>query len=247
MHFANKQIDRDGSGFGDNVDGTQKLLARLPAHCLGIIYGSSMSVYGAGKQENITEDVKCQPQSPLAKSRYRVEQLVFQYAKDHHQWAISCRPRFIIGRGDNFLLPGLSKMFKKGLSVGNGQQVFSIIDVDDYAQILLQLASYIAGPVPSRQIAVNVSYRQPVSLNSIERIMSATERKIWRLPVSAWILKSLNGRHPRLSPMIDKLALIGLSHSGNVERLRNLIGGSSSILDQNPLIKIQSAVVRTVN
>src|SRR5262245_46464626 len=57
VHFATKQIDSDGSGFErTNVEGTKRLMSRLPASCLGVIYGSSASVYGQGAQSGLRED-----------------------------------------------------------------------------------------------------------------------------------------------------------------------------------------------
>lgn len=49
VHYAVKQIDPDGTGFERvNVGGTERLLAALPASVRGLIYGSTLSVYGSG-------------------------------------------------------------------------------------------------------------------------------------------------------------------------------------------------------
>ena len=46
-----KQFDLDGTGFERvNVGGTERLLAALPPSVRGVIYGSTLSVYGSGPQ-----------------------------------------------------------------------------------------------------------------------------------------------------------------------------------------------------
>ncbi len=245
VHFANKQVD-DGSGFDCNFANTQAFLERLPSHCRGVIYGSSMSVYGSGSQVRIGESSQCRPDTPLAQSRFDVEQLVHRVAEMTGTWGINLRPRFIIGDGDKHLLPGIKQSLKKGVRVGSGEQAFSVIDVDDYANIVLRLVERVLSDKRAKQIALNVGYDSPVTMKCFERALGeGTQKRRVRIPVSSIVNKGIRKIMPKLESTIEKLNLVGLSHSADVNRLRSIIGGE--LVDQNPIIKVRNAAARAAN
>lgn len=246
LHFANKQIDSDNTGFHEvNVDGTKHLISALTPHCQGIIYGSSMSVYGQKAQFAVEEDAPTLPETPLARSRLCAEQHVLKTACQRGISAFVLRPRFIIGRGDQHTLPALHRLFRKGLRIGDGTQRFTIIDVDDYAAIILALARRIAERCEANdplQTALNVGYVKSVSLNDIRSVINEfvqLKNRTWSIP--AWLADVLRwipiGRATSLS---NKLELIGRHHVGDVKRLESEVG--ISIIGRDPREALTQAV-----
>ena len=146
VHLATKQIDHDRSGYTyNNVLGTRSLLRMLPASTMGLIYASSTSVYGQGPHEGVREkDARLDPKTDLAKSRAAAESAIISAMSDRRKSAVILRPRFILGLEDRYTLPAIIKMVKAGFLIGSGQQAYSVIDVDDYAEIIVRLARRIA-------------------------------------------------------------------------------------------------------
>jgi nucleoside-diphosphate-sugar epimerase len=260
LHFAIKQIDSDHSGFGAiNVDATAQLLGCLSSSLAGVIYGSSMSVYGQGNQDGVSETQAAQPETALALSRHQAEQIISHAAQARNIPAWLLRPRFVLGQGDRFVLPGLCRMVQKRMSIGNGQQRFSIIDVADYARIIIRLSQLAAGPesgpgatqgaasqAMASQRALHVGYASPLSLNEItQQIRQQHKLQAARvsLPAAPWLRKLL-----RLLPGAggDKLAtqieLIGLPHWGKTDALQSLIG--PDLLNRNPLAVLAGIIER---
>jgi nucleoside-diphosphate-sugar epimerase len=246
VHVASKQIDRDGSGFDAvNVGGTRALLGALTPACRGVIYGSSISVYGQGAQEGNDEDAPLSPDTPLARSRVDAERAIFDAARSRGFDAFALRPRFILGRGDRFTLPGLVRLFARGISLGSGAQAFTIVDVADYAEVVLRLADRIARGETARGqcAALHVGYRRAVTLDEIHRTLSCAfplPRVRVRVPVTPRITRTL-ARVPSASvrAATTKLELMGLSHRVSVGRLAGQIGGD--LVDRDPLLTLQSA------
>ena len=202
-----------------------------------------MSVYGNQEQNNISEISPYRADTPLAQSRIDVERLITAYAQKHGIWSMHLRPRFIVGEGDHFFLPGLHKLFKRSISIGDGAQQFNIIDVGDYANIVLSLAKHIQGEQYPQQTALNIGYEQPVCLRDIENVLCSTSLlPRFRIPVSTKLIKFLKFVLPRSSGLCEKLALLGYSHVGDVRKLKCFIG--SKIIGRNPLTRIAAASER---
>ncbi|MBW4618334.1 MAG: NAD(P)-dependent oxidoreductase [Cyanosarcina radialis HA8281-LM2] len=244
VHLAVKQIDRDGSGFDKvNIDGTKSLLVQVNDRTLGTIYNSSLSVYGEDPQRGVEESMPLNPQTALARSRAASELLVAESMKKSHRWALLLRPRFVLGEGDRFVLPGLLKLSSQRIGIGNGQQRFSIIDVDDYGTILLRLAVNMAqnGKYPQQQ-ALNVGYRQPVSFT--ELIDALRERYIISDPLvkiatPLWLIRSCQ-RVPKLQALAAKLSLIGCDRYADSSKLAAIVG--EDIVNRSPSIALKRAV-----
>ncbi len=243
VHLASKQIDRDNLGFECNVDNIEVFLTRLPRHCRGIIYGSSMSVYGAGSQKSVNEHSLCRPDTRLAKSRLAVERLIQRYAKAHNIWSFSLRPRFIVGDGDRHFMPGLKKALAKGLRVGSGRQRFSIIDVDDYATVIIRLSEHILKVTEAKQLELNVGYESSISMTTLESlVMGDASARALRIPVFSLLNRIIRKLIPASESFIEKISLLGLSHSADVKQLKKLIG--ADLVDQNPTTKMRFAIDR---
>ncbi len=220
VHLANKNIDHDGSGFQQtNVHGTEKLLKACRPSTRGMIYNSSLSVLGQGAQVNSSHIAPVHPQTDLALSRAQAEESVLRGARKLNTTAYCLRPRFILGDGDNYVMPALAKLVNKGLYLGDGQQRYSVIDVDDYAKIIVQLATRCLQTDVVEQIPLNIGYSSPLSYEVIfselrKKMASASRKKT--IPAPA-LLASLLKRIPNktLQAKAIQLQLIGLDHFGD--------------------------------
>jgi nucleoside-diphosphate-sugar epimerase len=246
VHFAVKQIDHDRTGFAaTNVRANRRLERLLSERLCGVIYASSMSVYGAKVQDGIGEDAEPRPASPLARSRYAAEELWLNAASRRGIGAYMLRPRFVLGRGDRYVLPGLASAYARGLMPGSGHQRFSVIDADDYAQVVLELARRCSMTPTLAPRALNVGYARPLRMLEIEAALSAVRpapKRHWRVPASEpWLscLRLAGGR--RGDALATRLELLGLSHWGRVSALEAEIG--TEITTRDPLTCVTSAAV----
>ncbi|MEW9899305.1 NAD(P)-dependent oxidoreductase [Chitinivorax sp. PXF-14] len=247
VHFAVKQIDHDGTGFiATNVDATRRLLRGLGPRLRGVIYGSSMSVYGQDEQDGISEIAAPNPGTALAHSRHLAERLVGNVARQREIPAYLLRPRFVLGEGDRFVLPSLARMVQKRVRIGSGRQRFSVIDVDDYACAISRLAQRIIagapGAVPKQEV-LNVGYGQPVACaDLLDELAAALDapKAIWRLPVSRRLTLTLR-RLPfsGSTALATRLELVGLPHWGEVDALGELVG--RDLTSRDPLAAVRSA------
>ncbi len=232
VHFATKQIDHDDSGFYDaNVEGTKRLIEALPKSTKGIIYGSSMSVYGQGQQVDVTEQQPVKPETELAETRVEAEKIILDAAKSSGRTGFVLRPRFMLGNGDQYTLKGFKTMVQKGIVVGSGKQSYSIIDVDDYAEIIISLAQSVMKRDEKNEplsCPLNIGYEKPVSLDYIlheicnDNGSKFPTKKIPVFKILPAILRALP--ISAAASFATKLELVGLSHYGNVKALTNEIG-----------------------
>lgn len=227
FHLATLGIDQ-GEGFeATNVAGTRRLIESAGDALRVVLYTSSISVYGQGPQRGEQEDeLPLAPETPLAKSRAAAEQLLAEAMEARGGSAIFTRPRYILGQGDRHTLPGLSKLARAGWLLGQGSQRFSVIDVDDYAQVLLRAAER-GSETPFRG-GLHVGYREGLSLEDLlSALAEAVERpapgRRLRLPgfvVST--LAALPSRKTRRGATIYQL--FGQDHHVGVDRLASWLG-----------------------
>ncbi len=249
VHFGVKQIDTDGSGFEQtNVIGTRALLSALTPTCAGIIYSSSAAVYGRGAQTGNDEDAPVRPETPLARSLAKAEMAVFEAGAKRNIDAYALRPRFVLGNGDHFILPGFVKLFRRGWVLGDGNQAYTIIDVDDYADIVLRLVRDILGqrgcPTESIQTPLNIGYTRPVTQSEIRAVAAECMNLpavIRSVPISPAALKCF-GRLPfrKAHSLVSKLLLVGVDHRVLVHRLGAMIG--TDIVEKDPLAVVERAM-----
>jgi nucleoside-diphosphate-sugar epimerase len=221
VHLATKQIDRDGSGFDQNVEHARQLMANIGHSCRGVIYGSSASVYGRGPLQGVSEQAAERPDTALARSRRAAEQVIMEAARARGIDAYVLRPRFLVGQGDRFFLPGLRRLFQRGIGLGTGRQELTVIDVADYAEIILWLARMMIDADQPTVRALNVGYRSPVRLSELAGALDATP-KLW-LPVPQRALFALRSvGSTRATALAGKLELIAQSHVLDVGALAEL-------------------------
>src|SRR5438105_2907947 len=121
VHCAVKQVDRDGSGFEENVANARRLLERLdPSLCRGIVYASSASVYGRGPHRNVGEDALPAPRTPLARSRFESERLLCAWGREHGASVFALRTRFLLSSGDAAFWRALGSLARGPLVPGSG-------------------------------------------------------------------------------------------------------------------------------
>jgi nucleoside-diphosphate-sugar epimerase len=199
-----------------NVLGTRKLLEIAGNKISKIIYNSSMSVYGQGPFQNITETSPLYPETELAISRRDAENVIRDYANKNNISSFILRPRFLLGDRDKETLPALLKLKKKALLIGNGQQKYSFIAVPDYVKII----SYLAVEDSSLGLnEVNIAYKTPVSLLDIyEAEGSHSSYK----KVPAKFIMTLGRYLPPLKKLRTKLQLIGQDQVMDVNKLYSL-------------------------
>lgn len=236
VHVAGKNIDHDGSGYRHtNVVGTANLLKHCNQHTRGIIYNSSLSVLGQGAQRNAANTSPQAPQTALAKSRAEAESMVMHKAAELGITAYCLRPRFVLGKEDAFVVPALRKLVARGLFIGDGNQQFSVIDVADYARLILELCSRITDTCAPEQMALNVGYQQPLPFASIYTLLQelepgATIKRRLRHP--SVLAKALNLMPiGKLNSLATQLQLIGLDHYGDISETRKRL--HSDLLSRN--------------
>ena len=251
IHFGTLQISKDESRYhAVNVVGVERLLELCNAHTLGVIYGSSMSVYGQGGQRGCRESEPPQPDTALARSRAAVEERILQAARERNFSAYCLRPRFILGEGDRYVLPAFARMLQHRIRIGSGRQRYSFIEINDYAEIVLALVSVIeqnrlAG-TPD-QAALNVGYRRPASCSELLRTLSdrlGIGGRAFKMHIPVSIYLAVLGLLPITGKGSKKTVaeLVGRDHWGRVERLEGLVG--AEILDKDPLRVIEHLAER---
>lgn len=247
IHLATKQIDSDGTGFEEtNVEGTRRVVQGFNEGTRGILYGSSVSVYGQQPQIDFDESAPLCPGTPLARTRRRAEQIILDAAAGRGVAAYCLRPRFIVGEGDRHTMPGLVRMVRGGIQPGRGHQRFSMIDVDDYARVLLALTARIESGQSSERAALNVAYSRSASLDEVVSVICKAfdlQRPRVRVPINRWMirgLRNLAGSGPE--SLATHLELFAFSHTFQVDQLRARIG--TTVVEGDPLAALRRAVSR---
>lgn len=242
FHLATLGIDQ-GEGFeATNVEGTRRLIESAGDALRVALYTSSISVYGQGPQRGEDEDaLPIAPETPLAKSRGAAERVLCEAMAARGGSAVCTRPRYILGEGDRHTLPGLSKLARAGWVLGKGAQRFSVIDVDDYAQILLRVAEReLASEEPYRG-GLHVGYREGLSLDELlGALAAAAERPApqRRLRVPGFVvsgLAALPSRKTRRGATIYQL--FGQDHHVGVDRLASWLGEDFVSRDPREVLK----------
>lgn len=233
IHCASKQIDVDGTGFSVNLRGAENLCDAIRANGLtrAVLYLSSYSVYGEGPQRDVTEAAPLRPETALALSRAACEVRLSRLAKEGLCSVVNLRTRFVLGDGDRHVLPGLAKLARSRLQLGNGQQRYSVIDVDDLARVLLQLARQANEHEDVSSEIYNVAYEQPISLQDIRTALAGllpARAAWWRVPVSPALWRVVARlRVPKLRQLAHRITLMGLDRYGSVAKLQRRLSGES--------------------
>jgi nucleoside-diphosphate-sugar epimerase len=229
-HLATEQHEAGPDGFvAHNMRNARSLGEQITPQCHGLIYTSSLSVLGAGRQRRVDETTSVTPGTELAAARAAVESYLLSLG-GRLMFPVYCvRTRFVLGHGDTRTLPGLHRFLRSGLMLGTGRQRFTVIDVDDLAAVLLALGRRceerysLGAPVWT---AINAGYRRPITLAEIRAILRATVGGIppvvIPLPTALRCLRVLP--FPWSQTLAGKIELFGLSHWSAVDRLEAEIG-----------------------
>lgn len=247
VHLATRQIDPDGTGFvATNVTGTLNLLRKSDDNLRGIVYGSSASVYGQGPLRSALEVDRPDPLTPLASSRTEAEKVILDMAAERGFGAYLCRPRFIIGGGDRFLVPLLVRLARMRLA-GSQTVSYSFIHVDDYAKVILFLLQRLAaqhgnGSNPER-LAVNVAYSSALPqerILSTVRVMTGLPAPLVRLRCPRSLiagLRAMPGR--RADRLATRLELLMLDQILSCRRLSEI---GCDIPSRSPQRRLEAAI-----
>ncbi len=132
-----------------NVEGTENLLSALatanPRRQVRFIFASTVSVYGYGRKELLTEDSEVRPKTPYAKSKYIAEQVVQSYSlANKNMEYTTMRLGTIYGEG--YERPSFCRVFRlirKGEMryIGNGENHLTLINVHDAVDAFLLAAT----------------------------------------------------------------------------------------------------------
>lgn len=239
IHFATKQIDYDKTGFEKvNIEGTKELLKHINKNTIGILYGSSMSVYGAEAQINVEEKELTMPQTTLAKTRIAAEKIILNAAAKNNIWGITLRPRFIVGKGDKYIIPSLLKLRKKRIRFISGNPNYSIISVDDYADIIMKLVNIMVNQSSvSLQKSLNISYKNPIGLQDIFEKFELPS-PYFTFPLNGKLLDFLSlFNNKKINHLSYKIKLIGLPHYANVDAAIQLLGTKPFTKDPRQIIQ----------
>ncbi|MBZ4330505.1 NAD-dependent epimerase/dehydratase family protein [Corallococcus coralloides] len=246
LHLATKQRDTDGTGYErTNVDGTRRLLSRLTGDCRGVLFGSSMSVYGAGPHRGVKEDHPLRPVTALARSRVAAEDVITEHAVRTGRHAALLRPRFLLGRGDRFVLPAMVKLLKQGVQVGHDAVGCSVIDVDDLGRILWRLARRMVETPRPEQQAFNVAYSRPLLrgefLGTVGRGLGLPPPLV-KVRAPGWVprlMREVPSRRARA--VAERLELLVHSQCLDVSRLAAVLG-PEDLLARSPVDALRSAL-----
>lgn len=243
-HLATVQHEASPDGFvADNMRNARSLGKRITSQCHGLIYTSSLSVLGVGRQRRVDESAPVTPGTELAAARAAVESYLFGLGARLAFPVYCVRTRFVLGEGDARTLPGLHKFLRSGLMLGTGRQRFTVIDVDDLAAVLLALGRRceerhrLGAPVWT---AVHAGYQQPITLAEIRAILRATVGGIPPVPVPLPAGLRFLGILPfaRLRTLAGKAELFGLSHWAAVDRLKAEIGTTVTGRDPRDAVRV---------
>lgn len=243
IHFGTKNKDHDCSGYEHiNVIGTRNIMTQLPESTIAVIYGSSFSAYGQGNLCKVSETTPVNPETPLAKSRVKAEEIVLEEMRCRGRSAMVLRPRFIIGGDDQHTLPLLVKAYNSHINIGTGKQVSSYIDVGDYARVVTQLVHYIL--INSKesnytQTAVNIGYKRTLTLKELHKVFAEALGSKWQLyiPVAGGLPTLLKATNLKALDRVATLLELGaFSHSADVTLLEQFVGSEIVQLDPRKII-----------
>jgi nucleoside-diphosphate-sugar epimerase len=186
IHLAAAQHEGNvpDSYFRDiNVRGTRLLLeAAISAGARRFVYGSTIGVYGAASDQELTELSATRPENIYAVTKLEAEQLV----KAHSSQIETCIGRIseTYGPGD-FRLLKLFRAIDRGrfVMLGSGENVRQVIYVDDLAAGLLLAAQH---PGAVGQIFVFAGTEVMTTNSMVVQIAAALQRQPPRIHVPVW-------------------------------------------------------------
>ena len=169
-----------------------------------------------------------------AKTKWQADKLVHAAHGETFQ-TVSLRPRWVIGAGDNNVLPLMIKLQKKGALplIGNGQ---NLVDVTTIQNLLEVIKTCLTAPSSVMGCAYNISNGAPITLQSfLDQVMAATglppatrlRQPYW----AAMLVARLNEWRGRVlglkeapSPLPISVRMAGLSITLDISQARERLG-----------------------
>ncbi|MEU0009537.1 NAD-dependent epimerase/dehydratase family protein [Streptomyces sp. NPDC006314] len=244
VHLASEHRETDRARLrAVNVDGTRAVLDRLPPSVRSVVHGSSMSVYGQGAQEFVSESAPPAPGTPLARTRLAAERLVLEAMRRRGGGAYVVRPRFLPGAEDRSFLALAAALRGMPLRLAPEQVRLSVMDVDDYAEAMVRLVARahdreLRG-TPVRRV-LNVAYRKPVTLQELFAVVAPPPARAPArlLPPEPLIRAGALLPGHRARRLITVLELATRSHWADVRALEHEIG--SDLTGKSPTAALRA-------
>ena len=130
---------RDTEILDTNVEGTRRLLAAArTAGISGLVYTSSVSVYGDGLPLGVAEDAPLNPAGVYGISKVRAERLVREAVAAGLR-AVIVRPCIVYGPGDRYFMPQVAQVMRLPVIPlpDGGRHLVDLVHADDLAAACL--------------------------------------------------------------------------------------------------------------
>lgn len=121
-----------------NLKGTENLLKECLDHSVDrFVHFSSTAAMGLIKGTPVVDEkTPCKPETPYQKSKYKAEEIVFDFCRTHGLQGIVVRPCMVYGPGGKGEFLKFCRLMKKGLfpKVGSGRNLTPLVHVNDVVQ-----------------------------------------------------------------------------------------------------------------
>ena len=149
------------SQFQKNVDVVKAMIPVLKKHEVFTVFVSSASVFDEMPRESVMTSPQVRPKALYSKSKFDAERAVLDSA--YENWT-GLRPRAVIGRGDNTVLPRLEGLIKRNkvLIPGKGDALLDYTCMENFLDCIE--AALRAGP---QRMFLNVSNGAPKTFKQL--------------------------------------------------------------------------------
>ena len=229
-HIINDTIPNPEAEFiRVNTEGTANLVKySIAAGVKHFILISSIGAMGTFRQQILTENSLCQPDTPYGNSKLQAEQALINLAKDSNMTWTILRPTLVYGAGNPGNMERLMKLIKLGLPLpfGSIKNRRSFLYVDNLVDAIVTCINH---PNAANQIFL-VSDNQDVSTPQLIRLIAQQMELSCKLvPVSPSLLKLL-GYAGDVAQLISKKSLPFNSYS--IDRLLGSLFVDSSYIQK---------------
>jgi nucleoside-diphosphate-sugar epimerase len=212
------------------------------------IYISTPSIYYNAKANlNVkeTEEITDGFINAYAKTKYEAE-IELQKSKIPY---VILRPRALIGRGDNVIMPRLIRAFDDGKLkiIGNGKNIVDLTSLENVADAI-ELSLTVEGNGLNQ--TYNITNGEVIDLwKSIEKVLSLLGRKLSKQKVPYFIVKLLAQILELKSKMTDfkEPALTVYSIRTIAKSFTLDISKAEKLLGYKPKVSIEEAIIEFVN
>jgi nucleoside-diphosphate-sugar epimerase len=243
QHHAGQSQSADF--FRVNTRGTEVVArAAAAAGCRRFVLISSVSVYGNGSPPK-TENDRCFPSSPYARSKLKAERVAAEVAASANMELIILRMATMYGENDPGNVGRLLRAIDRGrfVWIGNGQNHKSLVHVEDAARACVAAATQVQ--VPPCQ-AFNIAATPCTMRSIVGTLASALGRRVpsYRLPARMPLMAmAVAGKVPGLGSRARRFA-------GTLEKwLSDDIFDATSFRETfgwRPAIRLKAGIARQV-